>query len=64
MSHPAPQNKHLKSPPTITDKISETKSSLHVKWRTTGKVQEFSSSINKTFTLARELGTRLSFFEV
>ena len=53
---------------TITHKISETNSSFHMKQRTKGKslisvFQDFSSSINKTFILARRLGTRLSFYE-
>ena len=48
--------------------ISETNSSLNVKWYT-GKVlisvlQEFFASINKIFILAERLDTRLSFYEI
>ena len=48
-------------PCTITPKISETNSSFHIKKRKNlvSIFQEFSCSINKTFTLARIQGTRL-----
>ena len=55
-------------PEKITHKISETNSRFQVKAHSLKILisisQEFSSSINKTFILARGLGTRLSFYEV
>ena len=51
---------------TITRKISDTNSSeiAHNGKSLISIFQEFSSSINKIFILARRLDTRLSFYEV
>ena len=53
----------LKCATTIAHRISETNSSCHGK-SLISIFQEFSSSIKKTFILARGLGTRLSFYAV
>ena len=55
-----------KFPDTITHKISETNSSqiAHNGKSSIYIFEEFSSCINKTFNLAKRLGTRLSFCEV
>ena len=60
-------NKSSKINTGITQKISETNSSFHVKvhnWKSLISIfQEFSSSINETFILARRLGTGLCIYD-
>ena len=55
--------------PTITHKISESNSNFNLKIAHSGEslisiFKELSSSINKTFVLARRLDIRLSFYVV